>query len=88
MLGKPRAFVHFFLFVAVLGAVLAIGSRTLNAAIAFVGLGFFFVGSVVALWRIWKERGNPGANTFPSQLSVLPKKWQKWVLGESDDDKA
>jgi hypothetical protein len=66
MLGKPRAFVHFFVFVAVLGAVLAIGSRTLNATIAFVGLSFFFVGSVV----------------------VLPKKWQKWVLGESDDDKA
>jgi hypothetical protein len=56
MPGNPRAVVHFFIFVAVLGAVLAIGSRTLNAAIALVGLGFFFVGSAVALWRIWKER--------------------------------
>ena len=88
MSGKPRALVHFFVFVAVLGAVLAIGSRALNSAIAFLGLGFFLVGSLVALWRIWKERGNPQANTFPSQISVLPKKWQKWVLGESDDDRA
>jgi hypothetical protein len=87
MLGKPRAFVHFFIFVAILGAILAIGSRTLNAAIAFLGLGLFLVGSVVALLRIWRERGNPEANTFPSVISVLPKKWQKWVLGE-DDDKA
>lgn len=87
MLGKPRAFVDFFVFVAVLGAVLAIGSRTLNAAIAFLGLGLFLVGSVVALWRIWKERGNPQVNAFPSAYSSLPKKWQKWVLGESDNDK-
>ena len=88
MLGKRRAFVHFFVFVAVLGAVLAIGSRTLNVAIAFVGLGLFSLGSVVAFWRIWKERGNPQVNTSPTPISVLPKKWQKWVLGESDDDKA
>ena len=87
MLGKPRAFIHFFLFVAILGLVLAIGSRTLNSAIAFIGLGFFFVGSIIAVRRIWKERGNPEANTFPSSLSVLPKKWQKWVLGEDDDGK-
>lgn len=87
-MGKPRAFVHFFIFLAIFGAVLAIGSRTLNSAIAFLGLGFFFVGSIVAVRRIRKERGNPKANTFPSQVSVLPKKWQKWVLGEDDDDKA
>ncbi|WP_116807241.1 hypothetical protein [Steroidobacter cummioxidans] len=87
MLGKPRAFVHFFVFVAILGLILAIGSRTLNSAIAFIGLGFFLVGSIVAVRRIWKERGNQPANTFPSQISVLPKKWQKWVLGEDDDGK-
>jgi len=86
MLGKPRAFVHFFVFVAVLGAVLAIGSRTLNSAIAFLGLAFVTVGSVGALWRIWKERDNPEANTFPSRIGILPKKWQKWMLGESDDN--
>jgi hypothetical protein len=37
---------------------------------------------------MWKERTNPEANTFPSQIGLLPKKWQKWMLGESDDDKA
>lgn len=88
MLGKPRAFVHFFVFVAILGLILAIGSRTLNSAIAFVGLGFFVVGSILAVRRSWKERGNPEASTFPSSISMLPKKWQKWVLGEDDDGKA
>jgi hypothetical protein len=88
MLGKPRAFVHFLVFVVVLGAILAIGSRELNSAIAFLGLALVAVGSVAALWTTWKERNNPGANTFPSRIGFLPKKWQKWVLGESDDDKA
>ena len=87
MIGKPRGFVHFFVFVAILGAVLAIGSRTLNTTIAFVGLGLFLVGSVVALWRVSKERVDPKGSTLPSQLSILPKRWQKWGLGESDDDK-
>lgn len=88
MLGKPRAFVHFFVFVAILGLVLAIGSPPLNSGIAFIGLGFFAVCSIVAVRRIWKERGDPKTNTFPSSISILPKKWQKWVLGEDDDGKA
>jgi hypothetical protein len=85
MLGKPRAFIHLFIFMAVLGVVLAIGSRMLNSAIGVLGMGFIVVGSVVALWRSYKGRGNPQATTFPSQVSVLPRRWQKWVLGEEED---
>lgn len=88
MLGKPRAFVHFFIVIAVLAVALAIGSRTLNTAIGLLGIAFLLVGSVAALWKMWRERGNPQANTFPSQIGWLPKKWQKWMLGEIDDDKA
>lgn len=87
MLGKPRAFIHLFIFMAVLGVVLVIGSQVLNSTIGLLGIGFIIVGSVVALWRSWKEGGNSQASTFPSQVSVLPRKWQKWVLGE-DEDKA
>jgi hypothetical protein len=87
MLGKPRAFVHFFIVVAVLIAVLAIQSKALNAAIGILGLSILFVGSVVALWRIWSERSNSEAKTFPSQIGWLPRKWRKWILGESDDDR-
>jgi hypothetical protein len=85
--GKPGAFIYLFIFMAVLGVVLAIGSRALNSAIGLLGIGFIIIGSIVALWRSWKERGNPQASTFPSQVSVLPRKWQKWILGE-DEDKA
>lgn len=88
MLGKPRAFVHFFIVIAVLGALLAIRSDALNTAIGLLLIGFILVGSVAALWKIWKERGNPQANTYPSQIGWLPKKWQKWMLGESDDNRA
>jgi hypothetical protein len=87
MLGKPRAFVHFFIVIAALGAVLAFRSEGLNAVITLLLLGFFIVGSVVVLWKMWGERGNPHANTFPSQIAWLPKRWQKWLLGESYDDK-
>jgi hypothetical protein len=87
MLGKPRAFVHFLVFVAVLGAILAVGSRTLNWVIALLGLAFVITGSVAVLWTMWKERNSPQA-TFPSQIGFLPKAWQKWMLGESDDDKS
>jgi hypothetical protein len=88
MLGKPRAFADFLVFVVVLGAILAIGSRTLNSAITFLGLAFVAVGSVATLWNMWRQRGNPRANAFPSRIGFLPKKWQKWMLGETDDDKA
>ena len=85
MLGKPRAFIHLFIFMAVLGLVLAVGSRVLNSTIGRLGIGLIIiVGSVVALWRIWTEPANPQTGTFPSQLSVRPRKWQKWVLGEDE----
>ena len=86
MLGKPRALVHFFIVIAVLGAVLAIGSRTLDAAIGLLLLAFFVVGSCAALWRIWSDRGRGENSAFPSQIGWLPRKWQKWLLGESDGD--
>ncbi len=87
MLGKPRAFIHFLVFVVVLGAILAIGSRALNSAIAFLGLAFVAVASIAALWKMWKGRNDPEANAFPSQIGFLPKRWQQWMLGERDDDK-
>jgi hypothetical protein len=87
MLGKPRAFVHFLVVIAVLGAILAMQSKGLNAAITFLLLAFFIVGSVAALWKMWSKRGDPQTNTFPSQIGWLPKRWQKWVLGESDGDR-
>ncbi len=86
MLGKPRAFVHLLAFVVILGAILAIGSGLLKSAIAFIGLALVLVGSLAAVWKMWKERDNPEANTFPSRIGFLPKKWQKWMLGESGDD--
>jgi hypothetical protein len=87
VLGKPRAFAHLLIFIAALAAILFIGSRALDSAFAFLWLTFLVVGSGVALWGIWKDRGNPRAHTFPSQLAAMPKRWQKWVLGESDDDR-
>lgn len=85
MIGKPRAFMHLLIFIVVLGVTMIIGSRVLNSAIGLLGIGLILVGSLVALWRGWKERSNP-QTTFPSQVTVLPRKWQKWVLGEDEDN--
>jgi hypothetical protein len=87
VLGKPRAFAHLLIFIVVLGAILAFGSRAPNSPFALLWLALIVVGSGAALWRILNDRNTPRANTFPTQLSAMPKKWQKWVLGESDDDR-
>ena len=85
MLGKPRAFIHLFIFIAVLGVVLAIGSQLIDSAIGLLGVGFLVVGSIVTLWRSWTASSSPQAHAFPSQLSALPSRWQKWILGDGED---
>jgi hypothetical protein len=82
MRGKPRAFVHFFMFVAILGLFVALESRTLDSVIAFFGLGFFVIGSIVALFRILKERGNPQASTFPLKYRRYPGSGESGCLEE------
>jgi hypothetical protein len=85
VLGKPRAFAHFFIAIAALGLLLAIRSHYLPAAVGLLALALLFAGSVAALWKVLSERGDARVGTFPSQLGAMPKKWQKWVLGQSDD---
>jgi hypothetical protein len=87
MLGKPRAFIHFILVIVALGALLAIRWNGMDAAMSWLLLAVLVVGAIVALWQVWSGRAYARANTFPSQLGAMPKKWQKWVLGESDDQR-
>jgi hypothetical protein len=87
MLGKPRAFAHFFIVIAALGLLLAIRANTVPAAVGYLALALLVPACMAALWKVWSERGNARVGTFPSQLGAMPKKWQKWVLGQSDDDR-
>ena len=49
--------------------------------------GFFLVGSVMILVRMWRSRGDEKEfwrAAHGGQLSVLPPKLRRWILGEDD----
>ena len=50
-------------------------------------LGFFLFGSFIIVVRMWRSRGDRKEfwrTAHWGQLSVLPPKWRRWVLGEDD----
>jgi hypothetical protein len=85
--GRPSAFVWFFICVTVIGLAAATHWRALDIAFGLIWLAFLVVGSFVVLWRGWKHRAEPGAFKL-GQLAALPPSWQRWVLGESKDDRS
>lgn len=84
--GGIGAFLTFFVFVVVIGAGAALRWQALDRAFAFAWIGFLVFGSLVVLWRGWRHRGKPGRAKL-GQMAALPQSWQRWVLGESKDDR-
>ena len=82
--GSPSAFVWFFICVTVIGLAAATHWRVLDIAFALTWLMFLLVASFGFLWRNWKRRGESGPAKL-GQLAVLPRSWQRWVLGEGKD---
>jgi hypothetical protein len=82
---NSKALVEFFLACLVLGFLIALHSKTIDTIWIFLWLGFILVGSVVVLWRIWKHPDELKHRGM-GQVSALPWRWQKWVLGENDKD--
>ena len=78
MPGKPRAFAHFFVFLAVRGAVPCDWVGDSQNRDRVCGLSLFLLGSIVSLWRMWNERGESEREIPATQISVLPKKWRSW----------
>jgi hypothetical protein len=53
--------------------------RTLMAVVAVA----FLAGSAVILWRMLKRRpGDPPVAL--GQTAAMPRRWRRWVLGESE----
>jgi len=90
MVGLLRAFVNFVLAVVVFAVILAIGSRVrgFDFGVSILKFSLLLVASVAVLWFMWKRRKNPSTTTYHLQYAWLPKKWQKWMIGQVDDDKA
>ena len=68
----------------VLSALVASGSKALDSWLALTWIGLLLAGSLVLIWRTWKQRAT--GRVFLGQLAALPPRWRKWVLGESDDE--
>jgi len=88
VIGKPRAFIEFFAFLALLGIAIAVAPWWIDAGIMLVSGVLFVIGSLIAGWQIWLAYKYP--QRYPhgfvvSQVSVLPRQWRRWVLGESPD---
>jgi len=75
-----RRVIYFGIFVAALSIALALAWRSLDTHVALAALFAIIGGSVLACWRLWEDRGSV---RLPNQASALPKRWEKWVLGES-----
>ncbi len=62
-------------FLVSLAVLVAIGTRGADLWIVGVAFAVFVILGAVKLWR--------GIDATGSQTSVLPEKWQRWIL---DDD--
>lgn len=84
---KPplRAVVTLILFLVVLALAVASGSGALDVWLVAVVWASFAVLSAAKLWSVWRARGNPAERDTKltmSQISLLPRSWQRWILDE------
>lgn len=74
-------------FTAVLGILALVvnsGSRWLDFAIVCGAWGAFLVASIVAMVKGARSRR---PTMVVTQISALPRSWQRWILGERGDSK-
>jgi hypothetical protein len=78
--GRKGAFLQLALTLLVLGLLLAF-AREIDW---MIGKLIIVVTSIIVLWKLYKSpKGEASdSNPVPTWISALPKKWQKWVLGE------
>jgi len=78
---RPLAFVECLAFLLFLALAF---SETLVAHAFTVAVALAFVASSGAiLWRMVKRRSG-GPPVALGQTAALPRRWRRWVLGESD----
>jgi hypothetical protein len=82
--GRPRDFVAFIICVTIIGIAAAARWRALDLAFAYAWLALCAMGSIFVLWRVWKGPAASGGHRL-GQVAALPRSWQKWVLGEGND---
>lgn len=84
--GSAAAYASFVLYIASIGLGAAYHWAALDLSLAALTIAAMAMGSIVVLWRAFKHRKKPGGVRL-GQMAALPDRWQKWVLGEPDDDR-
>lgn len=79
--GRPMAFAECLAFLVFLALAFSQTwiARALMAAVAVA----FLAGSVVLLWRMLKRRPDEPPVAL-GQTAPMPRRWRRWVLGESE----
>jgi hypothetical protein len=86
--GNPRAFAELGMALLALTLLVNTHSQRVKSVTTWLGLAALGIGSCIVLWRVWQHvrLGKPGPPPL-GQAAILPPKWRKWALGETDDDK-
>ena len=81
-----RKVLQFSAFLGILCLAVSFRSRLLDAIVGDLFWTALFIGSAVAVFKTWRSRDATGRPTihYYSQLSVLPRRLQLWVCGESN----
>jgi hypothetical protein len=81
---RAKAWLEFSVFCTAFAALMAIHQhfRALDHWMALIWLCFLVVAGIFALIKTYSGKSRYG---MPAFLNALPRSWQRWFLGESDD---
>ncbi len=77
--GNSKAILEFLIGLAIIGLLISFGTKQWNFWLTIGSIAVMIVASPLALFKAWKDPGRP-----VYLVSLLPSKWRRWVVGESD----
>lgn len=84
---RVRAIFTCLAFLTILTIVLGSRSHWIDLGLIYTVWGGFLTVSIVVLVKSFGSGGEDPSEKghFGSQISVLPRSWQSWILGEHND---
>ena len=79
------AFAGFVSFFVLLGVAVALHAYIVGWVIVGVNGSILLGFSAVVVWKLCK--GSEDAKSYLYRFSILSKKWQRWLLGESEHER-
>lgn len=93
VVGGRRAWMNALVAYALIGAIVAVSfySRRIGSVLddgfLFLAWGLLAIGSLISLYRAWRNvaRGEPIQLT--QQIELLPRRLRRWVVGGTGEDR-